>query len=77
MQTLQSTETPTVIPHRDWTKIVCFSCGKLCDGVGRCPQLDKTFPYMLPGWSADKVGANYMMISLYVVAERFPSGNGN
>ena len=30
--------------------------------MGRC-QLDDTFPYMLPGWSAEKVGANYMMIS--------------
>ena len=48
---------------RYWTTIVCFSCGKLGHGVGRCPELDETFPYMLPGWLAEKVGANYMMIS--------------
>ena len=23
-----------------------------------CPQLDETFPYMLLGWSANKVGMN-------------------
>ena len=43
---------------RDWTTMVCSSCGKPGHGVGRCPELDETFPYMLPGWSAEKVGAN-------------------
>ena len=60
--------------RRDLTTIVCFSCGKPGHGVGRCPELDETFPYMLPGWSAEKVGANYMMISPQV-AERFRAGN--
>ena len=48
--------------YRDWTTIVCFSCGKFkpVHGVGRCPELDETFPYMLPGWSVEKVGANYL-----------------
>ena len=27
------------------------------------PELNETFPYMLLGWSAEKVGDNYMMIS--------------
>ena len=27
---------------------MCFSCGKLGHGVGRCLTLDETFPYMLP-----------------------------
>ena len=38
--------------------------------MGRCPELDETFPYMLPGWSAEKVGANYMIISPRIAAER-------
>ena len=36
--------------------IVCFSCGKPGHGVGRCPELDETFPYMLPGWSVELGG---------------------
>ena len=49
--------------RRDWTSVVCFSCGKPGHGVSRCPQLDETFPYMLPGWSAEKVDGKNMMIS--------------
>ena len=35
--------------RRDLTTIVCFSCSKPGHGVGRCPELDEPFPYMLPG----------------------------
>ena len=50
----------------------CFSCGKAGHGVGRCHELNETFPFMLPGWSAEKVGSSYVMISLRVAAERRP-----
>ena len=63
--------------RRDWITVVCFSCGIPRHGVGRCPELDETFPYMLPGWSAEKVGANYMMISPCVTSERLRAGNDN
>ena len=56
--------------RRDWTTIVCFSCGKPGHGVGSCLELDEAFPYMLPGWSAEKVGANYMVSSPRFAAER-------
>ena len=56
--------------RRDWNTIVCFSCGKLGHGVSRCPELNETFPFMLPGWTAEKVGSSYMMISTRVAAER-------
>ena len=36
--------------------MVCFSCDKAGHGVGRCPELSETFPFMLPGWTAEKVG---------------------
>ena len=62
--------------RRDWATIVCFSCGKSGHG-GRCPELNDTFPYMLPGWSAEKVGGNCMMISPRVKAERLRAGKGN
>ena len=32
---------------RDWATIVCFSCGKSGHGVGRCPELNETFQYMM------------------------------
>ena len=54
-----------------------FSCGKPGHGVGRCPELDETFPYMLPAWSAEKVGVNYMMVSPRVTAERLRAENGD
>ena len=41
--------------------MVCFSCDKAGHRVSRCHEFNETFPYMLPGWSAEKVGANYMM----------------
>ena len=60
--------------RRDWATIVCFSCGKPGHGLVRCPQLDETFPYMLPGWSAEKVGANDMMLSPCVSAGTYDRG---
>ena len=54
---------------RDWATIVCFSFGKAGHGVGRCPELNETFPFMLPGWSAEKVGSSYVMISPRAYAE--------
>ena len=29
----------------------CFSCGFLGHGVNRCTQLNRSFPYITPGWS--------------------------
>ena len=42
--------------RRDWATVMCFSCGKAGHCVGRCPELNDTFPLMLPGWTAEKVG---------------------
>ena len=63
--------------HSDWAMLVCFSCGKSGHGVGRCPELNETIPFMLPGWSAEKVGGNYMMVLPRVAAERCQAENGN
>ena len=57
--------------------LVYFLGGKPGHGVGRHPELDETFLYMLLGWSAEKVGANYVMISPHVAAERRQVGNGD
>ena len=62
--------------RRDWATVVCFSCGKAGHGVGRCPELHETFPFMLPGWTAGKVGSSYVMISPRVTVERRRAENG-
>ena len=42
--------------QRDWTTVVCFSCGKVGHSSNRCPALNESFLFMLPGWKADKGG---------------------
>ena len=63
--------------RRNWATVVCFSCGKAGHGVGRCPELKESFPCMLPGWTAEKVGGSYVMISPRVAAERRRAENGD
>ena len=56
--------------RRDWNAIVCLSCGKAGHSATRCPILDESFPYMLPGWRAEKIPGGCIMISPRVAAER-------
>ena len=49
--------------QRDWSAVKCFSCGNTGHSAVRCPKLDITFPFMLPGWRAEKTSIGYMMIS--------------
>ena len=50
---------PRILGHSRAT-VLCFSCGKPGHGVTRCPVLDVSFPFMLPGWKAEKVGADML-----------------
>ena len=63
--------------RRDWYGVVCFSCGKSGHGVTRCPALDESFPFMLPGWRAESTPGGFIMISPHVVAERRQTENGD
>ena len=63
--------------RRDWNMVVCFSCGKSGHSANRCPTLDDSFPFMLPGWSAEKVVGGYVMISSRAAAERHRAENGD
>ena len=61
----------------DWATVVCVSCGKAGHGVGRCPELNETFTFMLPVWTAEKVDSSYVMISPRVAVERHRAENGD
>ena len=49
--------------RRNWSDVKCFSYGKTGHSATRCPTLDVTFPFILPGWKAEKTLTGYLMIS--------------
>ena len=61
----------------DWSEVKCFSCGKSGHSATRCPTLDITFPFLLPGWRAEKTSVGYMMISPRRAMDRRQSENAN
>ena len=48
--------------------MLCCSCGTPGHGASRCPTLDVSFPFLLPGWRAEKVGSSYVMRSPRILA---------
>ena len=40
--------------QRDWSDVMCFSCGKLGHAATRCPDFSKSFPFLQPGWQKEK-----------------------
>ena len=63
--------------RRDWNGVVCFSCEKSGHGATRCPALDESFPFMLPGWRAESIPGGFIMISPRVAVERRRTENGD
>ena len=43
----------------------------------RCPALDESFLFMLPGWRAESTPSGFIMISPRVAAERRRTENGD
>ena len=56
--------------RRGWPEMKCFSCGKTGHGANRCPTLDVTFPFILPGWKAEKTQTGFLMISPKMATDR-------
>ena len=63
--------------RRDWSEVQCFSCGKSGHSATVCPTLDISFPFILPGWRAEKTLTGYMMISPRRVMDRRRAENAN
>ena len=62
--------------RRDWNGVVCVSCGTSGHAATRCPALDESFPFMLPGWRAESTPGGFIMISPRMGAERRQTENG-
>ena len=63
--------------QRDWSVVKCFSCGNSGHSAARCPKLDITFLFILPGWKAEKTSVGYMMISPRRAMDRHQAENAN
>ena len=63
--------------RRDWSAVVCFSCGTPGHGTSRCPTLDVTFPFLPPRWQAEQVGSGFAMWSPRILADRLQVENVN
>ena len=41
----------------------------------RCPTLDVSFPFILPGWKAEKTQTGFLMVSPKTAMDRRQAGN--
>ena len=63
--------------RRDWSDVLCFSCGKLGHAATRCPNLNVSFPFMQPGWQTEKTPDGFIMIPPRVAMDCRRAENGD
>ena len=54
--------------RRNWSDVKCFSCGKTGHSATRFPTLDVTFPFILPGWKAEKT-INWLLDDILMISQ--------
>ena len=62
--------------RQDWSDVVCFSCGKSGHAATRCRNLNDSFPFMQPGWRAEKTPGGFIKIPPRVAMDHRRAENG-
>ena len=47
--------------RRDWSDVMCFSCGRSGHAATRCPDFSESFPFLQPGWRMEKTPGGFTM----------------
>ena len=63
--------------HRDWSDVMCFSCGKMGHAATHCPDFSDSFPFLQPGWQKEKTPGGFIMIPPWVTMDRRRAENGD
>ena len=56
--------------RRDWSDVICFSCGKTGHAATRCPDYNDLFSFLQPGWQKEKMPGGFIMIPPRVAMDR-------
>ena len=56
--------------RRDWSDVICFSCGKAGHAATRCPDSNDLLPFLQPGWQKEKTLGGFIMIPPRVAMDR-------
>ena len=61
--------------RRDWSDVMCFSCGKMGHAATRCPDYNDPFPFLQTGWQKENTPWGFNMIPPRVATDRRQAAN--